>query len=88
MRDTESHDLLFKRVLNVIPVIDRENMTIVTEREKGIVKSIEVNTKLMKPFYCWNHFKSDVRDWLKKRHLKSDNFHVYKHCLRVKVPRN
>ena len=61
LRDTRSHCYFFHAMLDNISELNSDFTVIVTDREPGIRRAIKKNCPKVKNFFCWNHFKSDLK---------------------------
>ena len=77
-RDCESHNVLFRRMRMLIPNFNSSSTILVTDREKGILKSIKDNAPQANSLHCWNHLMTDIKYWLQKRKVSRKNIQEYR----------
>ena len=77
-RKYESTHTRFLTLLStLIPTLKSIPLTIVTDRERGIINAISQVLPNAKLLLCWNHLKRDLKFWLQKHGAKSDEYKVY-----------
>jgi len=76
-RSAELHDRFFRTIKSLVPNLSKGSPVIVTDREPGIAKAINHYLPNCKHFFCWNHVKRDVFQWLKTHGGEHDDASVY-----------
>lgn len=55
-----------------------KNAKIITDREPSIITAIENSLPNYYHFYCWNHIKQDVKNWIKnKKNSEKTDCNIY-----------
>lgn len=55
-----------------------KNAKIITDREPSIITAIENSLPNCYHFYCWNHIKQDVKNWIKnKKNSEKTDCNIY-----------
>ena len=62
---TETHQMLFQQVVQHIPSIRKANCCLVTDKERAIIKAVELELPNIRRVQCWNHLFRDIRFWLR-----------------------
>jgi len=66
LRDKESHSVLFRRLKQMCSWINSSKTIIITDREKGLVFSINQELNEACHVFCWNHLLRNIKEWLFK----------------------
>lgn len=73
----ESHQVFFQEAVKAIPSLKSSTCCLVTDKERGIVKAVELELPTITRLQCWNHIFRDIRFWLRNMKAPMQEIVVY-----------
>ena len=74
-----THQVMFRECIKKIPSLKNAQCPIVVDKEKAIMKAIQVELPSTPLLLCWNHIFRDVRTWCRKHGAQSVRTWCHKH---------
>ena len=72
-----THQEMFRECIKKIPSLKNAQCPIVVDKEKAIMKAVQVELPSTPLLLCWNHIFRDVRTWCHKHGAQSSDITIY-----------
>ena len=71
------HEIFFQYIEKKIPRLGTKNIAIVTDREQGLINTLQNVFPNLTNVLFWNHIIRDVKQWLRSNEEINGNISVY-----------